>query len=234
MFKYIYILIIILIIVFLVSCGNEPPSLSYPFYNIIIYQTNSFPNINNDMVFLSVYFKLSDDDGLEDISEVYIRHIDSQYKWVVPYNSLNSQIYQNSVYYGYSFIEYNNNSSVLTGDYEIQAIDGSGNLSAISVFSVNIDGVSTNTEFSIGTIKYYTAYNKSFGELRVTGDPYYSVEFMIVERPELFEGGRKKYEPANFYELSEYGITERETISVRVNKDPLETIVYFLSRLKIR
>jgi hypothetical protein len=49
------------ITVIIISCGNEPPNISFPTYNILIYQSKSFNN-PSDNIFLSLYFVLYDDD----------------------------------------------------------------------------------------------------------------------------------------------------------------------------
>jgi len=226
--KFLLILFIILFFLF-IDCGNEPPVISAPIYNILIYQKGSF-NLSRDSIFLSVYFVLFDENGYEDINRIKITHTQTDYTWVLPNEILNDPtIWKEETYIGFSFLEYNDARSILTGEYIIDVEDKSGNSTQIP-FYVEIEGLQLDKPYEIPDIKYDTKVinNK---EIKISGDDYSSCEIKFINDSNFFNGGRKKFKKGKKIILNNKDMPAGTIISVRVNKDDNETMVYFLENI---
>jgi len=223
-----------LVIIFaLISCGNEPPSISFPTYNILIYQAGCFENILNDYIYLSIYFILNDENGFEDIKEVKITHIDTEYSWIIKAENLSKVEWNDKTLSGFSFIEIGNAKKVLLGDYHIEVLDKSDNLSD-AMMTVDPEGYETAKELELPEIKYQLSLSKDMKQLTVENDTYSSCEIKFVDNPAFFNGGRKKFASNEKIILNNNKPAEPENvISVRINKDLSENLVYFLKPIKV-
>jgi len=226
--------LLIIIIVVLISCGNEPPSISFPTYNILIYQAGCFENILNDYIYLSIYFILNDENGFEDIKEVKITHIDTEYSWIIKAENLSKVEWNDKTLSGFSFIEIGNAKKVLLGDYHIEVLDKSDNLSD-AMMTVDPEGYETAKELDLPEIKYQLALSKDMKQLTVENDEYASCEIKFVDNPAFFNGGRKKFASNEKSILNNNKpVDAGSVISVRVNKGLSENIVYFLKPLDVK
>ena len=192
-FQSIASIILFLCMLSFISCGNEPPVISSVMYNILIYQSGSL-NIPNDSMFLSVYCILDDPNGLDDITQVKITHTETEYSWIIPKDTiLNSKVVWNDKsYYGYSFLEFDNSRSILTGEYIIEATDSVGN-TADQTFFVEIEGQVPNETYKIPEINYKLNYSAKNREIKITGDKYNSCEIKLLNNTKAFNGGREIY-----------------------------------------
>lgn len=112
-------ILIILLLLILISCGNEPPIITFPNYSILTYEGGSLNN-PTDIMFLSIYFVLQDDNGIEDVNRIRVIHTDSEFSWELPLEVLQrTAIWQEKNYVGYPYLEYDNGKSILTGEYVI-------------------------------------------------------------------------------------------------------------------
>ena len=228
------IILFILLIISLIGCGNEPPVILSVKHNILIYQSKSFNN-PEDMIFLSVYFILDDDNGFEDIREVKIIHSATEYSWVLPVEILKSStIWEEKKYTGYPFLEFDNAKSVLTGEYLIEAVDSVGN-AAETFFFVEVEGLISSEPFKLPAINYnIEAVNKN-REIKILGDRYASCEIKFPDDPKFFDGGRKKIDSGKKIILNDNkSIAPNTKLSVRVNKDENESIIYFLKTFELK
>ena len=238
----------IFLLVLLISCGNEPPSISFPMYNILVYQGGSLNNIPNDSVFLSFYFQMFDENGIEDIEKVKITHVNSEYSWTINRDLLTSYDWNEKTYYGFSFLEYNNAKQVLLGNYHAEVNDTAGNVSDL-YFQVDGDVSSDETSgstnknkdmsgdnsvylFNYPDIKYVITNDKN--EIKISGDSYNSCEIKLLNNPEFYNFQRKKFVYPQKVVIDNKGKDLKDAfISIRINKDINENIVYFLRTYSI-
>jgi hypothetical protein len=222
------IFLLIILLLFALSCGNEPPNISFPVYNILIYQAKSFNN-PSDNIFLSLYFVLYDDDGFDDISTVKITHIKSEYSWTLNPNELTKYDFNNRTYYGYSFLEYDNAKSILLGEYDVEVEDKAGNI-VNSDIDVEVEGYDNNLPYNVPEIKYELAVTDKGRELKIVKGDYFSAEIKALNRPDLFGGARKKFREDEKISISsnKTALPQGTSLSVRINKDVNETTVYYL------
>ena len=214
----------------ILSCGNEAPSVSFPIYHILIYEDQAL-QVPNSSMFLSVYFVINDEDGMNDIKSVKLTHIDSEYSWVLKKEELKSYDWENKTYYGYSFFEYNNAKSLLLGDYNIEVEDSAGNIGN-SLFRVEIDEPSniniSKDEFRIPDINYRATTIENGKEIKIENGKYFSVEVKFLDNPDLFNGGRKKFtEDQKIVVNPNENKMNGNLLSIKINQDVNETIVYF-------
>jgi hypothetical protein len=221
------ILFFILLFFILVSCGNEPSNISFPRYNVLIYQAGAL-NIPTDSIYLSFYFILSDDDGFEDIDKLKITHVKTEYSWEINRDQLSTYIWDNQTYYGIPFIEYNNGKAILLGDYKVEVLDKAQNITETFV-NVEVEGDNSDNIYPVPEIKYTVEHDAKNKEIKIKNDKYYSVEVLFLNRADLFNGGRKKFKEEDekiiFPELND---TKNIITSVKVNKDVNENIIYYL------
>ena len=217
--------------IILSSCGNEAPVITFPMYHILIYQGGSL-NIPNDSIFLSVHFILQDDNGMDDISEIKITHSETEYSWVLPKESLSSTtLWQEKTYTSYSFLEYENAKSILTGEYLIEVEDKAANF-AQTVFFVEIEGLISSEPFKLPDIDYKVVATNKNNEIKISKDDYSSCEIRFLNDSKYFNGGRKKFKKNQKIILNNNNPMPINTkVSVRINKDEDETMVYFLKTL---
>ena len=227
-FKTFLLIIIFFCMLSIISCGNQPPTISSVIYNILIYQAGSL-NIPNNSIFLSVYCILDDPDGLDDITQVKITHIESDYSWIIPKETiLNSNVtWDDKKYRGFSFLEFDNAQSILTGEYIIEATDSVGN-TAEQTFFVEIEGQVPNEIYKIPEINYKLNYSAKNREIKITGDKYNSCEIKLLNNTKAFNGSRKKFIYGKDIILDEDIMQPRTQISARINKDENGNIIYFL------
>ena len=222
------------ILVILFSCGNEPPNISFPVYNILIYQAKSFNNPTNN-IFLSLYFVLYDDDGFNDITVIRITHLKSEYSWTINPNELTKYDFDNKTYYGYSFLEYDNGKSVLLGDYSIEVEDEAGNVINTGV-DVEIEGVDNDIPYEIPEINYTVTSADKGRELKIGNGNYWSVEVKAINRSDLYGGNRKKFlsDEKISITVNKNPLPQGSPFSIRINKDVNETVVYYLSSYTLK
>lgn len=227
-------LICLILLIILIGCGNEPPIINYPNYNILIYEGGSL-NIPSNMMFLSVYFVLQDDNGIEDINSIRVIHTETEYSWDLPLDIINkTTIWQERTYVGCPFLEYNDGRSLLTGEYVIEIEDKAGNYADISFF-VEIEGLILMKPYEIPEIKYKAKVLNDNKELSISGARYSSCEIRYLSDLSFFNGGRKKIKSGNKIILNNNNEMPVGTkISVRVNSDDDEKIIYFLKTLTIQ
>ena len=224
-------LFIFIFLIFLISCGNEAPTVSFPIYNVLIYQSGSL-RMPSDSIFLSIYFILNDENGMEDIDTIKITHIDTEYSWEIPANLLSTVEWQDKTYYGYSFLEYDNGKSILTGDYSIEVTDKTQNFTNL-VFTVDIDGAESNKPYNVPQIKYEFTYNEKNKEMKIVSDEYSSFEIKFIDNLALYNYGRKKFKLDENAIINVQNSQIGNQISVRVNKDINESLVYFIKDFNI-
>lgn len=218
----------LIIIFILISCGNEPPSISFPMYHILVYQQGSLNNQLNDTIYLSFYFLIFDENGEEDINELKITHIETEYSWNIRAEDLSKVEYNDKTFMGYSFIEYDSGKKILLGDYHIEVIDKVENHSDLMV-TVEIEGETDRSDYPIPAIRYNATIVKEEKELSIEGDEYSSVEIMFLNKPTFFNGGRKKFSRDEKIILNNNKPVEPgSNISVRVNKGINENLIFFL------
>jgi len=218
------------IILSIISCGNEPPNLSFPTYNILIYQSGAF-SVPNDSIYLSMYFVINDDDGFEDITKIKITHVKSENAWDFGRDKLSTYQWENKNFYGIPFLEYNGGKSILLGDYKIEVEDSSGNLSELFV-NVEIEGNNSDIAFNVPEIKYKIEVDKKNKELKIKNDTYSSAEIKIMNRQDLYNFGRKKFRDDEKIKLTDSEINNSNLqLSFKINKDVNENIVYFLKQV---
>jgi hypothetical protein len=227
-------ILFVIFLIILVSCGNEPPAVNFPLYNIVIYQNGSL-NVPNDGIFLSVHFLLQAENGVEDIDLIRIIHQESEYSWILPKDIVLAQpvIWQDKTYYGYSFLEFNGARSILTGEYKIEVTDRAGNI-AEAVFFVEVEGIIATEPFDIPEIKYQISADNKNKEIRITEGDYSSCEIKILNQPALFNSGRKKFPNGQKIVLNNNESMAKGTrISVRINREEEEKTIYFLKTFQI-
>lgn len=233
--KILFIIFFIIILFLVASCGNEPPAILSSMYRILIYQKDGL-NIPDDSIFLSVYFIVEDDNGIDDILNVRIINLNTEYSWKIPVDIIKNStvIWNEKKYVGYSFLEYNNAKSILTGEYLIEVTDSVGNI-AESSFFVEVEGLISSYPYELPEIKYnVNAANKN-KELKISGDKYSSCEIKIINKPKMFDGGRKKFDEGKKIVLNDKdSLPSNTNISVRINKNEDGTIVYFLKNITIK
>lgn len=222
-------LLLILLSFFIFSCANEPPVIDSPIYKIIIYQKGSL-GIPVDSIFLSVFFYLDDDNGIEDITEINVIHLESELKWKIPLEMLTERyIWNDHGYYGYAFIEYENANSVLTGDYIIEVYDTAGNYNKVP-FTVEITGVPLNKPFPIPDLKYKVeAIERK--EIKISGDSFSAADIRVLTDKNIFNGGRKKFSNNQKILLANEPLPQNSILSIMISKDQEEKIVIFLKDL---
>jgi len=225
---FFYILFII-ILFNIICCGNEPPIIISSLYKILIYQKDSL-NIPNDSIFLSIFFIIEDDNGIDDIVNVRIIHTDTEFSWNIPVDLLKKStvIWEEKQYVGNSFLEYNNAASILTGEYLIEVTDSVGNITESALF-VEIEGIISSQAYEVPEINYKINLTNRKKEIKITGDKYSSCEIKFLNKTKLFDGGRKKFETDKKIILNNNKpVAANTTVSVRINKDEEENIIYFL------
>lgn len=217
----------ILFLIFLSSCGNEPPLISYPVYNIIIYQKDAF-NLPSDSIFLSLYFQIYDENGKEDISEMKIIHLETEYSWTIKSENLETVFWNEKELTGYPFLEYEDSNSILLGKYLVEVKDKADNVSSMLI-EIEYPDNPTLKKFELPEIKYEIENIESGKEFKIKGDDYNSVDVKILTQPELFNNSRKKFYKNDKIILNNNKPFDKNTsISFRVNKDNKGILVYFL------
>ncbi|MCG8571607.1 MAG: hypothetical protein MJB14_15840 [Spirochaetes bacterium] len=227
------ILLLLIIAMLILACGNEPPVIETPIYQVIVYQQKSF-NLPNASVFLSIFFDLYDENGIEDINEVTFIHIDNEIAWTINSKNLEKVVWGNTSYYGYSFIQYQNAQQVLLGDYLIQVLDNAENITE-KVITVELPDYDEPI-FKVSAIPYQVHFSNDNQELTITGESFSSCELKFMNYPGLFNHTRKKFLFTEKINLEPYlteitnskGNTDHR-VSVRVNKDEDNTLIYFIA-----
>ena len=187
-------------------------------------------NIPKDSIFLSIYFILEDDNGIDDIVDVRIIHTSTDYTWIIPVDLLkrSTVIWEEKQFIGYPFLEYENATSILTGEYLIEVTDSVGNITESTLF-VEIEGIISSEAYKLPEINYKIVQTNKNREVKITGDKYSSCEIKFLNKPKVFEGSRKKFKSGEKIILNNNKPVQSNTnLSVRVNKNEEGTIVYFL------
>jgi hypothetical protein len=223
----------LIVLFFIFSCGNEPPIISFVNYNVLIYQKGGLIN-TDDSIYLSVYFVLDDDNGIDDIAKIKIIHTQSEYSWVLSKNVVNNPVnWRDKNYIGYPFLKYGDGKSILTGEYIIEVEDYGGNIVRSSFF-VEIPNILPNEEYKLEDINYKLEIVNNNKELKISGDDFSSCEIKFLDDPNIFNGGRKKITDTKKIVLNNGEALPNNTrISLRINKNEEGTIVYFLKTITI-
>ncbi len=230
--KNIFICLAVLQLIF--SCGNEPPVISLVNYNVLVYQKDGLIN-TDDAIYLSVYFVIDDANGLNDIKTIKVTHLQSEYSWILSRDILKTPtVWRDKNYVGYPFLKYDDAKSILTGEYVVEAEDYSGNV-ARSSFFVEMPGTEPNEEYSLKEIKYRAELVNNNRELKISGDDFSSCEIRFLNEPAFFNGGRKKFTDTKKIVLNNGDPMPPNTkISVRINRDDMETDVFFLKNVIVK
>lgn len=216
------------ILFFSISCANEPPIVSTPIYKVLVYQKGSL-GMPMDSIFLSVFFDLEDENGLTDITEINVIHIESELKWEIPLNQLEEYVWNEKKYYGYSFLEYENAQKILSGEYVIEVLDTAGNTSSTS-FTVQFDGLPLNQSIAIKEINYKVDL-VNHNELKITNGIYYAVDVKSLTERGIFHRSRKKFKQGQRIILSNEPLPQNSIISLMITKDIEEKEIIFLKDL---
>ena len=227
--KFFFYILFTIILFLLIDCGNEPPVIISSMYQILIYQKDSL-NIPKDSIFLSIYFILEDDNGIDDILDVRIIHTNTDYTWNIPVELLKKStvIWEDKQFIGYPFLEYQNATSILTGEYLIEVTDSVGNITESTLF-VDIEGIISSESYAIPEINYKIVQTNKNKEIKIIGDKYSSCEIKFLNKPKMFDGGRKKFKSGEKIILNNNKPVQSNTnLSVRLNKNEEGTIIYFL------
>ncbi len=231
--RYFYITLLLLLVIFTFSCGNDPPLISYPVYNILIYQEGAFNSPSNN-IFLSLYFQIYDENGKEDISELKITHLDTEYSWIIKAENLNTVYWNEKELMGYSFLEYENGKTVLLGKYLIEVTDKADNVNSLLI-DIKYPENPSLQKFEIPEIKYEIETIEKGKEFKIKGDKYSSVEIKFLNNPEFFNNSRKKFFKNDKIILNNNKPLENNTnVSFKINKDDKEIVVYFLKPIIIQ
>ena len=125
-------------------------------------------------------------------------------------------------------MEYDNASSILTGEYLIEVTDSVGNITESTLF-VEIEGIISAEAYKIPEINYKIVPVNKNREIKITGDKYSSCEIRFLNKPKMFDGGRKKFKSGEKIILNEDKPVQSNTnLSVRINKNEEESLIYFL------
>ncbi|HOJ65297.1 MAG TPA: hypothetical protein PLE45_12845 [Spirochaetota bacterium] len=178
-------------------------------------------------IFLSLYFQLYDENGKEDISEIRITHLETEYSWIIKSENLNTVFWNDKELTGYSFLEYQEGKSVLLGKYLVEAKDRADNVSSMLIEIENPENPQAK-KIELPEIKYEIETVENGKEFKIKGDNYYSIELKLLNNPELFNNSRKKFFKNDKIVISNKPLEKNSELSFRVNKDNKEIIVYFL------
>ncbi len=230
--------IILLLLLSFFSCGTEPPYIASANYYILIYQQDSVVNMLNDNIYLSLFCVISNDNDDNNIKEMKITHMDSEYSWTIEAKNLTSYIFGDTQYIGFPFIEYEDGKALLTGNYLIEVTDKTDNVSdyAIEVSMPNVKdkGVYTLDDKSIPFTPKMVRNKKELVITSSNKQEYNSAEIKFVNNPSLFGGGRKKFMHGERMIFdANYHFDESTQISVRLNTGELDNIIYYLRPLKV-
>ena len=223
----------VIIITFLLSCGADPPYITSASYSVLIYQQNSVQNMLSDNVYLSIFCVIAGDTEDNNLREMKITHLNTEYSWTIDEKNLSTYNYHDTVYTGFPFIEYEDGKSMLLGDYLIEITDKQDNLSDF-VIDVAIPSKKEGT-FHIDdyTVPYKAAFIRNNKELQIEckgNANYAAAEILFLNNPGIFAGGRRKYESSEriLFDPS-YGIDANTRLSVRLNTGADENIIYYLT-----
>ena len=227
------ILFCIVILIFLISCGADPPYITSASYSVLIYQQNSVQNMLSDNVYLSVFCVIAGDTEDHNLREMKITHLATEYSWTIEEKNLSMYNYHDTVYTGFPFIEYEDGKSLLLGDYLIEITDKQDNLSDF-VIDVTIPAKKEGIFHIDGYIVPYKAsFIRGNKELQIeckSNAAYSSAEIMFLNNQSIFAGGRRKYDAGEriLFDPS-YGIDTNTRLSVRLNTGADDNIIYYLT-----
>ncbi len=223
----------IIIIAFLLSCGADPPYITSVTHSVLIYQQDSVQNMLSDNVYLSIFCVIAGDTEDNNLREMKITHLATEYSWTIEEKNLSTYNYHDTVYTGFPFIEYEDGKSLLLGDYLIEITDKQDNLSDF-VIDVAVPSKKEGT-FHIDnyTVPYKAAFIRNNKELQIEckgNATYSSAEIMFLNNQSLFAGGRRKYNNGEriLFDPS-YGINANSRLSVRLNTGTEDNIIYYLT-----
>lgn len=223
----------IIIIAFLISCGADPPYITSVTHSVLIYQQDSVQNMLSDNVYLSIFCVIAGDTEDNNLREMKITHLATEYSWTIEEKNLSTYNYHDTVYTGFPFIEYEDGKSLLLGDYLIEITDKQDNLSDF-VIDVAVPSKKEGT-FHIDnyTVPYKAAFIRGNRELQIEckgNATYSSAEIMFLNNQSLFAGGRRKYNNGEriLFDPS-YGINANSRLSVRLNTGTEDNIIYYLT-----
>ena len=223
----------IIIIAFLISCGADPPYITSVTHSVLIYQQDSVQNMLSDNVYLSIFCVIAGDTEDNNLREMKITHLATEYSWTIEEKNLSTYNYHDTVYTGFPFIEYEDGKSLLLGDYLIEITDKQDNLSDF-VIDVAVPSKKEGT-FHIDnyTVPYKAAFIRNNKELQIEckgNATYSSAEIMFLNNQSLFAGGRRKYNNGEriLFDPS-YGINANSRLSVRLNTGTEDNIIYYLT-----
>ena len=224
---------LIIIMIFLLSCGADPPYITSVSYSVLIYQQDSVQNMLSNNVYLSIFCVIAGDTEDNNLRDMKITHLATEYSWTIEEKNFSTYNYHDTVYTGFPFIEYEDGKALLLGDYLIEITDKQDNLSDF-VIDVSIpakkEGIFRIDDY---TVPYKAAFIRGNRELQIEckGNATYSAaEIMFLNNQSLFAGGRRKYESGEriLFDPS-YGIDGSTRLSVRLNTGADDNILYYLT-----
>ncbi len=209
------------------ACDNEAPVINSPIYNFVCYDSDGIGGSKRS-IYLSVHFMLYDGNGVEDIVSIDLVNRINDYRWHIEKKNIEETIYGDNTYYGYSFFEYNGAQSVLLGEYLIQVEDSVGNVTEYPLY-VETDNANKG-EFKFPDYKY--EINIKDNKLTVTGVDYSSLEYCFTNDPSIFNNSRMKHLKGSDVALTKKNSGTIYNVSVRLNIDDEEKIVFFTRNIK--
>ena len=139
--------VIFFALVLTVSCTNSKPEITYGYLQLVLYQTEEGPRER-----FSFFIIPKDEDGLENLDELYLYHDREQLRW-----QINSE----------EWVSYTKGDKNWIGTRSIAVRDGSLPRGAYRAVLVNKGGESTERTFTFdGSVRY------PFPELEITGGVY--------------------------------------------------------------
>lgn len=224
---------ILLFLIILFSCENEPPVLSDPIVNVLVYEKGS-SKVSKDSVFLSIHLQIFDENGFDDIRFLRFIHLETDYNWIVDKELIEKTIWSNKTYYGFSFLEYNNASQILTGDYIIEVEDSNGNITT-QLVTVDDNILSENVldnPYSIDVYESDSEEKIQDKQIKIMGDDFISFEVKFINNPSFYNYSRKKFTDKDYVTLfknQEENLNNIISVIVRKN----DTLVYFLKEINL-
>lgn len=225
-------LLLFLILLFCNSCDNEPPYVKNPIYNVIVYEPGGALG-NSGGIFLSVHFVLYDENGLEDIQEIQLVNMDQDYCWSLKREDLEITEWENELYYGYSFFEYDHAKAVLLGNYLIRVFDKAGNITDTALL-VEIEGVDNKKEYRPAVPEYAIKTKENRKEIEIEKLKYRSCEIKFPNDLNQYKNSRKKFESNERIVLSDKEIEAGTVVSLRINSDFDDRLIFFLKNYKMK
>lgn len=116
-------LLLLLAILFSLSCSENSPEISQIFWQINKYQNVQSGNTSDR---LSVFIEATDEDGIEDLETIYIINDKEELFWKITKDEWNHITIDGEEWFGFNSIEMNRTLPFPVGTYRIVIIDAAG------------------------------------------------------------------------------------------------------------